>query len=389
MGNTQDKLPEKNTHYAVKEHFAEDHPVWTQDGFEIVKIKVDELFTTDPEELRKIGERVLEGLSKDNILIIQNNNEFNAKVKAAYEETKKFLSQSQDEKDEYSAEQIDKKRAYYSGYSLVYFENRDNKRDKEWRDVFQIRYCEEGHIPWPSDTLKQASRQLYEAQWSICVQVLHALALAININPLDLLALAVGKGNTEKHLFQSKNTNLCLFHYYDKEMSYKTPQKCMIHKDHGLLTLLPKSDLPGLELLHPRLKQWIPMEQFIDDNDVLLYCGEALSVVTNSLVVPATHRVVRIPQKERYSMPFEAKPNDDAILRNLVHPEKDTQPTTFDGLTKRLQWERIQKQVNRTDGIEPTEDGIAPQQAQGDGDETKPDLGQAQHDVQLPSISVK
>jgi isopenicillin N synthase-like dioxygenase len=44
--------------------------------------------------------------------------------------------------------------------------------------------------------------------------------------------------------------------------------------------------------------------------------------VTNKEVTPATHRVVRLPQKERFSMPFEMKPNNDAVLRNLVHPEK-------------------------------------------------------------------
>ena len=55
---------------------------------------------------------------------------------------------------------------------------------------------------------------------------MHALALALNLNPPDLLSL-VGSSTEEgakPDVFKSENTNLCLFHYYDKLMSYKTPQ---------------------------------------------------------------------------------------------------------------------------------------------------------------------
>lgn len=390
MGNTQNSQPkipeEKNSSYSVKEHFADDYPVLSQEGFDLVKLKVDDLFTSDPEKLKRIGERVLEGLSKDNILIIQNSPDFDAKVKAAFNESKKFLSQSQAQKNAFKAEEIEKKRAFYSGYSLIHFDNRDNKRDQEWRDVFQIRYGEEGHIPWPTDEFKTATTQLYESQWAICVQVLHGLALALNISPRDLLTIAVGEGNSSDDIYLSSNTNLCLFHYFDKFMSYKTPQKCMAHHDHGLVTLLPKTDVPGLEFLHPELKKWIPIEQYVDDNDMLLYCGEALAEVTDSLVRPATHRVVRLPHTDRFSMPFEAKPNDNALLKNLVNPAKESNPRTFKDLTLALQWHRIMRQVNRSDGIEPTEsDVIKP------ADETveRPDFGQAHHDVQLPTISVE
>jgi isopenicillin N synthase-like dioxygenase len=382
MGGSQ-SVPDKNSFYQAKEHFADEFPVWTQEGFDLVKVYVSELFTSDPEALKKVGERVIKGLSEDNILILHNDTPSHSLITAAAKEVKSFLTQSQEQKEECSAEKENGKRLYYSGYSLIHFENRDNKRDQEWRDVFQIRFSELDHIPWPSTTFKSATTQLYESQWAICTQVMHALSLALNLNPLDLLALA---GSSEEDYpkpnpLKSENTNLSLFHYFDKNMSYKTPQRCMVHRDHGLLTLLPKTDLPGLELLHPRLKQWIPIEQFIDENDILLYCGEALHEVTNKAVTPATHRVVRLPQKERFSMPFEMKPNNSALLRNLVRPENEPRPSTFEGLTKRLQWERIITQVNRADGIAPTDSAVAEQKEQ-------PNFGQAHHDVQLPSVTV-
>lgn len=386
MGNVQSAIPEKNSFYQTKEHFAEDLPVWSKDGFEIVKIKVDELFAADEEKLKQIGERVVEGLSKDNIIILQNSNSFYENANNALSESKSFLSKSQEEKTKFKSDEINGKRAFYSGYSLIHFENRDNKRDKEWRDVFQVRCSEEDHIPWPSEEYKKAILQHYGDQWSICVKVLHALALALSLSPLSLLSLVVGEGKSHEDINKSVNSNLSLFRYFDKFMSYKTPQRCMIHKDHGLLTLLPKTEVPGLELLHPGLQQWIPIEQFVDSNDVLLYCGEALSVVTGERVGAATHRVVRLPERERFSMPFELKPNDDAVIENLFSSHNHSVPTTFSGLTKRLQWERIMKQVDRADGIEPMDVTKVKEAIESD---EKPNFGQAHHDVQLPSISVQ
>lgn len=52
-------------------------------------------YKQDQEELRQIGKRIVEGLSSDHVIIIQNSPIFSEKVKAALEESKKFLSQSQ------------------------------------------------------------------------------------------------------------------------------------------------------------------------------------------------------------------------------------------------------------------------------------------------------
>lgn len=356
MGNSESSLPEKSTYHNLREHYADDFPAWTQDGFEIVKLHVKDLLTQDEEALKQIGGRIVEGLSKDSILIIQNSPESYAKIECAAKEAKEFLSWPEDIKKQVAnPETLSNKRAFYSGYSVLHFLNNSNRRDPEWRDVYQIRIKEDGHIPWPVDSFKAASVELYKMQWEICVQVLRAIALSLCVDPLDFFNLAScsedGALMPDPH--KSANTNLCYFRYFDKHQSYKTPQKCMVHQDHGLLTLMPKSTLPGLELLHPQLLQWIPMEQFIDNTEMFLYCGKALSMVTNSLLKPATHRVVRQPKLERFSMPFEVKPNDDAVLRNFVKPDSAATPITFDDLSRRLAWERIEQQVNRADGIEP------------------------------------
>lgn len=61
------------------------------------------------------------------------------------------------------------------------------------------------------------------------VQALHAIALFLNINPEDLFNLIGWTKNSESldpNPLKSVNTNLCYFHYFDKNSSYTTPQVC-------------------------------------------------------------------------------------------------------------------------------------------------------------------
>ena len=76
---------------------------------------------------------------------------------------KEFLNRSKAEKAKYLAKPQELK----SGYSEIVFDNRDNLRDPEIRDVFQIRMGEEGPIPWFSDEFKQRSYAHFERQWNI------------------------------------------------------------------------------------------------------------------------------------------------------------------------------------------------------------------------------
>jgi hypothetical protein len=49
----------------------------------------------DPVVLKKVGERILVGLSQDNVLILQNTHELQSLITAAAKEAKSFWSQSQ------------------------------------------------------------------------------------------------------------------------------------------------------------------------------------------------------------------------------------------------------------------------------------------------------
>lgn len=79
-----------------------------------------------------------------------------------------------------------------SGYTELNFDNRDNIRDPEIRDVFQIRMGEEGFIPWPSDEFKKKSYLQFERQWNISSMFFYFLSklspvfFSFSINNLGL-----------------------------------------------------------------------------------------------------------------------------------------------------------------------------------------------------------
>src|SRR6185437_5773710 len=72
---------------------------------------------------------------------------------------------------------------------------------------------------------------------------LNVFANAINC-PFSTFAELLSKGEkTEAEILEGKHnppSNLCLFRYNDDKKIYTKPQKCMVHQDDGLMTLLPR-----------------------------------------------------------------------------------------------------------------------------------------------------
>jgi len=136
---------------------------------------------------------------------------------------------------------------------------------------------------------------------------------------------------------ENTETNLSMFRYTDTQ-GYTCPQKCMVHQDNGLLTLLPKSTMPGIQIMYQ--DQWISMEEYTKPGDMLLYVGLCTQMISHETLPALRHRVVRQPATIRYSLPFELKPNKDAQI---------TENSTADQLWKGVMWERVMNSVRRAD----------------------------------------
>jgi isopenicillin N synthase-like dioxygenase len=85
------------------------------------------------------------------------------------------------------------------------------------------------------------------------------------------------------------------------------------HSDHSFLTLLPLSDVPGLQVL-TRTGKWLPANPVADG--IIVNTGEFLNRWTNDRFIASPHRVVP-PDHDRYSMATFIDPAPDTIAAPL------------------------------------------------------------------------
>lgn len=128
----------------------------------------------------------------------------------------------------------------------------------------------------------------------------------------DFLELPPG---TFRELVRDGNSVLRLIHYPDLGGPLVPGAvRAAQHEDINLLTVLPASTRPGLELL-TRDGSWMPVQTPPD----VMICdtGDMMSLLTQGRLPATTHRVVNPEQSDggRLSMPFFLHPHPDAVLR--------------------------------------------------------------------------
>ncbi|MEK9661825.1 MAG: 2OG-Fe(II) oxygenase family protein, partial [Alphaproteobacteria bacterium] len=97
------------------------------------------------------------------------------------------------------------------------------------------------------------------------------------------------------------------------------------HRDHGFLTLLPVTDVPGLQI-RTASGRWLPAH-FVE-NGIIINTGEFLNRWTNGRFMATPHRVIP-PQRDRYSLAFFFNPTWDTIAEPLPTCVSDDNPPRF------------------------------------------------------------
>lgn len=89
------------------------------------------------------------------------------------------------------------------------------------------------------------------------------------------------------------------------------------HEDINLITILPASTRPGLELL-TRDGQWMAVEA--PPGVMICDTGDMMQLLTGGRLPATTHRVVNPPESDggRLSMPFFLHPHPDFVLRSMT-----------------------------------------------------------------------
>ena len=98
------------------------------------------------------------------------------------------------------------------------------------------------------------------------------------------------------------------------------------HSDHGFITLLPMSEVSGLEILSPA-GEWIPAAPVEDG--IIVNTGEFLNRWSNGRFMATPHRVVA-PDKDRYSMAMFFNPNPETLADPLPSCVTKEHPAAYE-----------------------------------------------------------
>ncbi len=97
------------------------------------------------------------------------------------------------------------------------------------------------------------------------------------------------------------------------------------HRDHGFLTLLPLSDVSGLEI-RTQSEKWLRAD--LIEDAIIVNTGEFLNRWTNGRFLATPHRVIP-PQVDRYSIAFFFNPTWDTVADPLPTCVNDDNPAQF------------------------------------------------------------
>lgn len=150
--------------------------------------------------------------------------------------------------------------------------------------------------------------ELFDRMEGFANNLLDAVGLYLGLRP-DFFRDAVRDGNSV----------LRIIHYPDLAGVPYVPGsvRAAQHEDINLITVLPASTRPGLELL-TRDGQWMA----VDAPPGVMICdtGDMMQLLTGGRMPATTHRVVNPPESDggRLSMPFFLHPHPDYLLAPMT-----------------------------------------------------------------------
>lgn len=167
---------------------------------------------------------------------------------------------------------------------------------------------------WPQvPGFREACERYFDASMDAAHLVLRLVALALEL-PEDWF--------TSK--MPDNITYLRMLHYPASSAEPGDPDQpgCGAHTDYGLITLLAEDEVGGLQVKRRR-GEWLDVRT--EPGQLVVNLGDLLARWTNHRWVSTPHRVVRPPDRSRYSMPF--------FVNTAYHTLVECLPTCVDPAT--------------------------------------------------------
>jgi isopenicillin N synthase-like dioxygenase len=246
-------------------------------------------------------------------------------LREAYATARAFFALPAEVKRQYEDAATGRQRGY-TGFGV---EHAKDSKVGDLKEFFQVgRQLPEDHplvlsggmprTPWPSEVseFERVFSGLFARFDAFANDLLEAICEHLGLEH-DSLGRAVAGGNSVNRII----------HY--PPVDGDAPRgavRAAAHEDINLLTVLPASTEPGLELLDPSSNTWRAV--YAPPNVMVCDTGDIMQRLTSRRLPATTHRVVNPPGSAnvaRLSMPFFVHPRPDWVIESV---DGDAPPIT-------------------------------------------------------------
>ena len=192
-------------------------------------------------------------------------------------------------------------------------------------DVVEAFMIKRDRAPVPIEDVNQWPGDLPGFRETLVEYFEAAEALFRRILPIFAVSLELAPDHFNSMFGQHEALNVLRASHYPHDVPLAENQfHISPHTDSGFITMLPLTDVPGLELLSPAEKDWFPAPYV--PNSFVINSGDLMKRWTNGRFLSTPHRVLNDSGRDRYALPLFVSPNPDAVIECLPTCESEDNP---------------------------------------------------------------
>jgi isopenicillin N synthase-like dioxygenase len=270
----------------------------------------------DPEGKRLVAQSIIDACKGPGFFYLAQHGVPQSQIDGIFAATRRFFAQPLEEKLKVASP--DRKSKGYREYG---FFHKDGSDKRPMPDLMEHFICQRELPPDDPDILagnhihavnrwpeylpgwKETILDYFNAVEHLSLQMMRAFAIGLELEEDYFL-----------RFFRKPTSGIKIFHYPAQPPVAQSKRIGLgAHYDDTAVTILLQDDAGGLQV--QRGNSWINVTPIA--GTFVINIGEVMARWVNDLFIPTPHRVVNLSGRERYSIPFFALPDWDAMIANV------------------------------------------------------------------------